>query len=218
MEKKSFDMMSFGEIMLRLSPPQNERMVRGEVFEKRAGGSELNVASGISLLGLRTGIISKLPANDLGTYIKNRVRFVGVSDDYLLYDSTPGARLGVYYYESGAHPRKPSIVYDRMYSSINNISLEEIPEEVYTDARIFHTSGISLALSANTRAVAIELIKKFKAGGAAISFDITTAPTSGARTRPARRSRPSCPMWTSSSSPRRPAGACSARPGTFATS
>ena len=46
-----------------------------------------------------------------------------------------------------------------MYSSINNISLEEIPEEVYTDARIFHTSGISLALSANTRAVAIELIK-----------------------------------------------------------
>ena len=44
MEKKSFDMMSFGEIMLRLSPPQNERMVRGEVFEKRAGGSELNVA------------------------------------------------------------------------------------------------------------------------------------------------------------------------------
>ena len=47
-------------------------MVRGEVFEKRAGGSELNVASGISLLGLRTGIISKLPANDLGTYIKNR--------------------------------------------------------------------------------------------------------------------------------------------------
>lgn len=55
MEKKSFDMMSFGEIMLRLSPPQNERMVRGEVFEKRAGGSELNVASGISLLGLRTG-------------------------------------------------------------------------------------------------------------------------------------------------------------------
>ena len=172
MEKKSFDMMSFGEIMLRLSPPQNERMVRGEVFEKRAGGSELNVASGISLLGLRTGIISKLPANDLGTYIKNRVRFVGVSDDYLLYDSTPGARLGVYYYESGAHPRKPSIVYDRMYSSINNISLEEISGEVYTDARIFHTSGISLALSANTRAVAIELIKKFKAGGASISFDI----------------------------------------------
>ena len=64
------------------------------------------------------------------------------------------------------------IHYRLMYSSINNISLEEIPEEVYTDARIFHTSGISLALSANTRAVAIELIKKFKAGGAAISFDI----------------------------------------------
>ena len=47
--------------MLRLSPPSNERIVRGEVFHKCAGGSELNVASGVSLLGLRTGIISKLP-------------------------------------------------------------------------------------------------------------------------------------------------------------
>jgi 2-dehydro-3-deoxygluconokinase len=172
MNEKSFELISFGEIMLRLSPPPNERIVRGEIFEKRAGGSELNVASGVSLLGLRTGIISKLPDNELGTYIKNRVRFVGVSDDYLLYDSSPGARLGVYYYESGAHPRKPSIVYDRMYSSINNISIDEIPESVYSDARVFHTSGISLALSENTRSVAIELIRRFKAGGAAISFDV----------------------------------------------
>ncbi len=172
MNEKSFELISFGEIMLRLSPPTNERIVRGEIFEKRAGGSELNVASGVSLLGLRTGIISKLPDNELGTFIKNRVRFVGVSDDYLLYDSSPGARLGVYYYESGAHPRKPAIVYDRMYSSINNITMEEIPDTVYSDTRIFHTSGISLALSENTRKVAIELIRRFKAGGAAISFDV----------------------------------------------
>ena len=60
MTKKDFDVISFGEIMLRLSPPSNERIVRGEVFHKCAGGSELNVASGVSLLGLRTGIISSL--------------------------------------------------------------------------------------------------------------------------------------------------------------
>lgn len=169
---KSFDVMSFGEIMLRLSPPPNERIVRGEIFEKRAGGSELNVASGVSLLGLRTGIISKLPANELGTYIKNRIRFVGVSDDYLVYDDSPSARLGIYYYESGAHPRKPAIVYDRQNASVNNLSIDEIPEEVFSDTHVFHTSGITLALSANARAVAIELIRRFKAGGALISFDV----------------------------------------------
>ncbi len=170
--KKSFDLITFGEIMLRLSPPSSERLVRGDIFEKRAGGAELNVASGVSLLGLRTGIISKLPDNQMGEYIKNRTRFVGVSDDYLVYDSEPGARLGIYYYENGAAPRKPSIVYDRAGSSINRIRLEEIPEEVYTDTRMFHTSGISLALSEQTRQVCLQLIKNFKAGGASISFDV----------------------------------------------
>lgn len=172
MSCKSFDLMCFGEIMLRLSPPQNERVMRGEIFEKRAGGAELNVASGVSLLGLRTGIISKLPDNAIGTFIKNRIRFVGVSDDYLIYDDTEEARLGVYYYENGAYPRKPSIIYDRKNSSINRIALSEIPETVYTDTRIFHTSGISLALSNNTQNVALELIRRFKEGGALISFDV----------------------------------------------
>ena len=96
--KKDFDLLSLGEILLRLSPPNNERIVRGETFQKQVGGAELNVVSGVSLLGLRTGIISKLPANPLGTYAKNRVRFCGVSDDYLVYDNSPEARLGIYYY------------------------------------------------------------------------------------------------------------------------
>ena len=172
MSEKLFDAITFGEIMLRLSPPTNERITRGELFEKRAGGSELNVASGISLLGLRTGVISKLPDNAVGSYIKNHIRFLGVSDDYLIYDDTEDARLGVYYYESGAHPRKPSIVYDRKFSSINSIRIDEIPSSVYTSTRIFHTSGITMALSPQTKQVTLELIRRFKAGGAAISFDV----------------------------------------------
>ena len=115
--KKDFDLLSLGEILLRLSPPNNERIVRGETFQKQVGGAELNVVSGVSLLGLRTGIISKLPDNALGTYAKNRVRFCGVSDDYLVYDEDPDARLGIYYYENGAYPRKPSVVYDRRHAS-----------------------------------------------------------------------------------------------------
>ena len=65
----------------------NERLTRGDAFQKQAGGAELNVVSGVSLLGLRTGIISKVPAKDLGHYIQNRVRFCGVSDDFLVYDN-----------------------------------------------------------------------------------------------------------------------------------
>ncbi len=166
-----FDLLTFGEIMLRLSPPNYERMTRGDVFDKRAGGSELNVASGVALLGLRTGVISRLPQNALGTFIKNRIRFEGVSDDYLIYDESPEARLGIYYYENGAAPRKPSIVYDRMNSSITRISLSEIPDSVYTSTRMFHTSGISLALNKNTCQVVTEMIKRFKEGGAMVSFD-----------------------------------------------
>lgn len=58
MSRNSFDLITFGEIMLRLSPPRHARIVDGDIFEKRAGGAELNVASGVALMGLRTGIIS----------------------------------------------------------------------------------------------------------------------------------------------------------------
>nr|MBP8856281.1 sugar kinase [Oscillospiraceae bacterium] len=139
MDKKPFDLLTLGEIMLRLSAPGNERLQRGDLFEKRAGGSELNVASGVALLGLRTGVISKLPESEMGTYIKNRIRFVGVSDDYLIYDKSEDARLGIYYYENGAAPRKPSIVYDRKGASINRLSLADLPNEVYASTRCFHT-------------------------------------------------------------------------------
>ncbi len=170
--KKEFDLLSMGEIMLRLSPPDNERITRGSTFSKQAGGAELNSATGAAMLGLRCGIISKLPANDLGMYIKNNVRLSGVSDDYLVYDADSDARLGVYYYENGAYPRKPRIVYDRKNASMNKISVEDYDERLYSAARCFHTSGITLALSPQVRETAVEMIKRFKAQGTMISFDV----------------------------------------------
>ncbi len=170
--EKEFDALALGEILLRLSAPDNERIVRGDSFQKCVGGAELNVVSGISLLGLRTGIISKIPATDRGTYAKNRIRFCNVSDDYLIFDESKDARLGVYYYENGAYPRKASVVYDRKYTSINKIKLDEIPESAYSNTRLFHTSGITLALSEQSREVALEMIKRFKKAGAMISFDV----------------------------------------------
>ena len=169
---KSFDLLALGEVLLRLSPPSNERLVRGKTLQKQVGGAELNVVSGVSLLGLRTGIISKLPSNDIGTYAKNRIRFCGVSDDYLVYDDSHDARLGVYYYENGAYPRKPGIVYDRMYTSINKIAVSDFEEELFASTRCFHTSGITLALSSQCRKTAVEMMKRFKEAGALISFDV----------------------------------------------
>ena len=170
--KKAFDLLSLGEVLLRLSPPSNERLVRGETLQKQVGGAELNVVSGVSLLGLRTGIISKLPSNDIGTYAKNRIRFCGVSDDHLVYDDSPDARLGIYYYENGAYPRKPGVVYDRRHSSVNTISIDDFDETLFTSARCFHTSGITLALSEQCRKTGIEMIRRFKEAGALISFDV----------------------------------------------
>ena len=154
--KRDFDLLSLGELMLRLSPPDNERITRGDTLGKQAGGAELNAITGAAMLGLRCGIISKLPANDLGTYIKNRVRLCGVSDDYLVYDQDKDARLGVYYYESGAYPRKPRIVYDRKNTSVNKLTVEDYDDSLYQAARCFHTSGITLALSPQLRQTAIQ--------------------------------------------------------------
>lgn len=170
--KKEFDLLSLGEILLRLSAPNNERIVRGDTFEKQVGGAELNVVSGVSLLGLRSGIISKIPDSSIGIFAKNKIRFCGVSDDYLVYDNEKDARLGIYFYEKGAYPRKPSVVYDRAYTSMSKISLDEFPESMYDATKCFHTSGITLALCEQTRKTGIEMIKKFKEHGALISFDV----------------------------------------------
>ncbi len=171
-EGKEFDLLSLGEIMLRLSPEGSDRITRGNRFTKQAGGAELNAITGAAMLGARCGIISKLPKNDLGQYIKNRVRLCGVSDDYLVYDDSEDARLGVYYYESGAYPRKPRIVYDRKGSSIAKLSVDDFDDSIYSSTRCFHTSGITLALTPQLRETTIEMIKRFKAGGALISFDV----------------------------------------------
>ncbi len=171
-EKKDFAVLGIGEVMLRLSPEGKERISHSETFEKKAGGSELNVVSGISMLGLRTGMITKLPHNEIGKFIKRKIRYSGTSDDYIIYDESPEMRLGVYYYESGAYPRVSVVSYDRANSSFVSFKKEELPEQIYTSTNIFHTSGITLALSESVRENVIEMMKRFHEAGALISFDV----------------------------------------------
>ncbi|MFI3206052.1 MAG: sugar kinase [Clostridia bacterium] len=171
-ENKDFDMISFGEVMLRLSPPHKEKISHGQTFEKNAGGSELNVAAGVAYLGGRSAIVTKLPDNKVGRFIKYKIRYSNVSDDFVLADYSDEQRLGVYFYETGAYPRKSAVVYDRANSSMNSINIDEIDPSIYQSTRLFHVSGVSLALAGNIRNTSIELIKKFKENGTAISFDV----------------------------------------------
>lgn len=171
-ENTDFDLIGMGEVMLRLSPPGKEKISQSETFEKNAGGSELNVVSGAAMLGLRSAIITKLPKSKMGHFIRNKIRYGNVSDDHIVYDSEPGNRLGIYYYESGAYPRKSSCIYDRAGSSMCSLRLDEIDPAVYDQAKIFHISSITLALDPKLRQVAIEVIKKFKETGTLISFDV----------------------------------------------
>ena len=170
--KKNFTVIGLGEVMLRLSPVGKERISYCETFEKMAGGSELNVVSGISMLGLRTGIVTKLPHNEIGKFVKHKIRFAGTSDDYVVYDESLDMRLGIYYFESGAYPRLPVVSYDRKNSSVTKLSKEEIPDDIYDNANIFHTSGITLALSETLRDTAITMMRKFHEAGALVSFDV----------------------------------------------
>ena len=169
---KRYAALGFGEVMMRLSPSGNERIGQSHQFIKHAAGAEMNVMSGVARLNIRTGVISKLPQSMVGRYVRNQIRSYGVSDDFVVNDQSDTARLGIYYYESGMFPRKPSVNYDRKNSSFTTIKLSEIPEGIYNDTSLFHTSGISLAVGQGPREVAIELMKGFKKAGALVSFDV----------------------------------------------
>lgn len=171
-KETEFDLIGLGEVMLRLSPPNKEKISQSETFEKNAGGSELNVVSGAAMLGIRSAIVTKIPENKMGHFIRNKIRYGNVSDDYIVYDHSPEKRLGIYYYESGAYPRKSSVIYDRAKSSMCSLRLNEIEPEIYGKTKIFHISSISLAIDNELRENAIEMIKRFKEQGVAISFDV----------------------------------------------
>ncbi len=167
-----FDLIGFGEVMLRLSPPDKDKISQCEVFEKNCGGSEFNVASGAANLGVRSAIVTKLPKNKIGHFICRRIRYGSVSDDYVVWDTSDDKRLGIYYYESGVYPRKSAVVYDRAGASVCSLVPQEIPSSIYTQTRIFHISSISLALGKTLRATALDMIRRMKDNGVAISFDV----------------------------------------------
>jgi 2-dehydro-3-deoxygluconokinase len=166
-----FDVVTFGEAMICLSPPHFERFEQANSLDVRVGGGELNVAVGVSRLGLRSTWVSRLPKNPLGKLMENRARQAGVDTSNLVWSAD--GRMGLYFLEFGAAPRASSVVYDRAQSAISLVKPGEINwEKVFEGAKWFHTSGITPALSDSAAAVTLEALKAAKRAGATVSYDL----------------------------------------------
>jgi len=167
----STDIVTFGEAMVRLSPPNFQRIEQTTSFDARIGGAELNVAVAASRLGLTSRWVSRLTENPLGRMICNEARKHGVDTSAVVW--TPEDRTGLYFVEFGASPRPSSVLYDRAGSAISAIAPGMVDwDAVFAGARLFHCSGITPALSDSAAAVTIDALKAAKKAGCGISYDL----------------------------------------------
>src|SRR4051794_27508181 len=113
------EVITFGEAMIRLSPPNFRRLEQATSLDLLVGGAELNTAVGLARLGRPTAWVSRLTNNALGRLIANRAREAGVGTEHVLW--TNDDRVGVYFLEFGAAPRASSVVYDRKGAAIASI-------------------------------------------------------------------------------------------------
>src|SRR3974377_2088144 len=109
------DVVTFGEAMIRVSPPGFQRLEQTNSLDVQIGGGELNVAVGVSRLGLTSTWVSRLPKNALGRLLHNRVRQAGVDTSHLTW--AEDGRLGLYFVEFGAAPRASSVLSDRAHDA-----------------------------------------------------------------------------------------------------
>jgi len=157
--------------MLRLSPPRGQRLESESTLAAQIGGAESNVAAAATSLGVEATWLSKLPDNPLGRRAVRAVRGHGVTPT-VVWDETPNARLGTYYLERGADPRETRVVYDRAGSSITTLRPEEVDFSVFEAASMFHTTGITPALSASAHETTVELLAAAGEAGVSRSFDL----------------------------------------------
>ncbi|WP_348612192.1 bifunctional 2-dehydro-3-deoxygluconokinase/2-dehydro-3-deoxygalactonokinase [Halobaculum rarum] len=163
------DLVTFGETMLRLSPPQGTRLETTEEFDVRAGGAESNVAVAGASLGLDSVWLSKLPRSPLGRRVVSALRAHGVRTGVAWDDD---ARLGTYYLEHGGEPRGTNVVYDRADSAVTTVAPEELPLGVLDGAAAFHTTGITPALSEAAAETTRAVLERAVAAGATTSLDL----------------------------------------------
>lgn len=145
---------TFGEIMLRLKPRENERIIQTDRFSGLYGGAEANVAVSLSLLGDQAQFVSKVPLHAVGQAALASLRRYGVNVTKVLQG---GPRLGIYFFEKGASVRNTSVVYDRAGSSFAVSQAKEYDwPQILKDASYFYFSGITPAVSPQMRQAVLE--------------------------------------------------------------
>jgi len=166
-----YDVVTFGEAMVRLSPPHFQRLEQTRSLDLTVGGAELNVAVGVTRFGMSSAWISRLPKNPLGYLIRDRAQEFGVDCSHLIWSEQ--GRAGVYFLEFGASPRASSVLYDRSGSTISMVQPGEIDwARILRESKHFHVSGITPALSASAAEVTVEALKAAKNSGCTVSYDL----------------------------------------------
>jgi 2-dehydro-3-deoxygluconokinase len=161
---------TFGEIMLRLSPPGYQRFSQARSFDVIYGGGEANVAASLANYGLPVDFVTRIPENDIGEACINYLRQYGVGVDKIV---RGGERLGIYFLEMGSMQRGSKVVYDRAHSAISTVEPGMIDwQDVFVDADWFHWTGITPAISAGTAAACLEAVQTAKELGLTVSCDL----------------------------------------------
>src|SRR4051794_6131526 len=165
------DVITFGEAMIRLSPPNFRRLEQAASLDLMVGGAELNTAVALARLGRSTAWVSRLTNNPLGRLIANRAREAGVSSEHVVW--TDEDRVGVYFLEFGAAPRASSVLYDRKNAAIAGVKPGMIDwGKVFSGAKWFHVTGITPALSATSAETTREALEAARGAKVKTSIDL----------------------------------------------
>lgn len=161
---------TLGEIMLRLSPPNQTRFEQANTFEIQFGGGEANVAVSLSRLGNDVTFISKIPQNEIGNRAIQELKKHQVNTNYI---ARGGKRLGLYYLESGIGLRGSKVIYDREYSSISEAMINDFDfDHIFKEAQWFHFTGITPALSESAQKLTLHALQKAKEHNVKVSCDL----------------------------------------------
>jgi 2-dehydro-3-deoxygluconokinase len=161
---------TFGELLLRLSPPGFERFFQSPVLSATFGGGEANVAASLAQFGLHSCYVTCLPPHAIGDAGVRALRAEGIDPSYVV---RAGQRVGIYFAETGASQRAGTVIYDRAHSSISEIAADAVRwDDVMSGARWFHVTGITAALGANGAAATEAAIAAAKRAGARVSVDL----------------------------------------------
>ena len=161
---------TFGEIMLRLSPPGFLRFSQANSFDVVYGGGESNVAVSLANYGIDVDFVTRLPQNDLGDCALRELRKQGINTHNII---RGGDRLGIYFLETGAVNRGSKVVYDRANSSVSEIKPNMVDwKKVFNGVRWFHWTGITPAISQSAADTCLEAVKIASSLGITISTDL----------------------------------------------